>query len=114
MKTTLTAQESATLISKGVSPERASEYEEGNFEDIPIFTLADLLSLLPKTINPGRYYLDLSYGFGDWTASYILWDDCDEGTYVRDTQGEKTADELVDALYKLLLWAIDNNHVKLD
>ena len=67
-----------------------------------------------ETINPGRYYLDLSYGFGDWTASYILWDNCDEGTYIRDTQGEKTADELVDALYKLLLWAIEHSHVKLD
>lgn len=105
MKTTLTIEQSAELIKRGVTL---------NENDSEVFDIGELLSLLPKTINPGRYYLDLSYGFGDWTASYILWDDCDEGTYVRDTQGEKTADELVDALYKLLLWAIDNNHVKLD
>lgn len=123
MKTTLTIEQSAELIKRGISEERASEYKlNPAFDDLalewrkplPIFTFTDLLSLLPKTIHPGRYYLDLSYGFGDWTASYILWDDCDEGTYIRDTQGEKTADELVDALYKLLLWAIDHNHVKLD
>lgn len=121
MKTILTIEQSAELIKRGVSSDKASvkypidaPYRTSGIYIASVFTLADLLSLLPKTINPGRYYLDLSYGFGDWTASYILWDDCDEGTYIRDTQGEKTADELVDALYKLLLWAIDNNHVKLD
>lgn len=127
MKTTLTIKQSAELIKRGVKQNKASgtyvgrweHSSEGSFPDPesvePLFTLTDLLLLLPKTIHPsGRYYLDLSYGFGDWTASYILWDDCDEGTYIRDTQGEKTADELVDALYKLLLWTIDHNHVKLD
>lgn len=117
MKTTLTIEQSTELIKRGVSEKRATSSVWSPSENAyihPTFTLADLLSLLPKTIHPGRYYLDLSYGFGDWTASYILWDDCDEGTYIRDTQGEKTADELVDALYKLLLWAIDHNHVKLD
>ena len=124
MKTILTPEQSATLIARGISAERASAVDDirAVIDGVPtfspgtkpIFTLADLLSLLPKTINPGRYYLNFSYAFGDWTASYILWDNCDEGTYIRDTQGEKTADELVDALYKLLLWAIDHNHIKLD
>lgn len=138
MKQNLTIEQSAELIKRGVSADKASmvcmnfngtyayvcgeesqtvrDCVNGQFyvEESRVFLLSDLLSLLPKTINSGRYYLDLSYGFGDWTASYILWDDCDEGTYIRDTQGEKTADELVDALYKLLLWAIDHNHVKLD
>lgn len=121
MKTILTIEQSSELIKRGVKASNAHEIKvyndpisEWTHKGCPLFTLADLLSLLPKTINPGRYYLDLSYGFGDWTASYILWNNCDEGTYIRDTQGEKTADELVDALYKLLLWAIDHNHVKLD
>lgn len=76
MKTTLTIEQSAELIKRRVTL---------NENDSKVFDIGDLLSLLPKTINPGRYYLDLSYGFGDWTASYILWDDCDEGTYIRDT-----------------------------
>lgn len=120
MKTTLTIQESAELIKRGVGADKAS-YDScatsvGSTVRTPIqpiFTLADLLSLLPKTINNGNYYLDFSYGFGDWTASYILWDNCDEGTYIGDTQGEKTAKEFIDALYELLLWCLDN-HVKLD
>lgn len=121
MKATLTIEQSSELIKRGVSIDRASvkcpidaPYRTSGIYIASVFTLSDLLSLLPKTVNPGRYHLDLSYGFGDWTASYILWDNCDEGTYIRDAQGEKTSDELVDALYKLLLWAIDHNHVKLD
>lgn len=120
MKTTLTIKQSAELIRRGVSEgivtTRIPKVNGRGFivEYSPIFTLTDLLSLLPKVINNGNFYLDFSYGYGDWTASYILWDDCDEGTYIRDTQGEKTAKELVDALYELLLWCLYNNHVKLD
>lgn len=124
MKQNLTIEQSAELIRNGVPNNRASDFEAVSSTNPwgiggqvvmarPIFTLADLLSLIPKTINNGNHYLDLSYGFGDWTASYILWDSRDEGTYIEDTQGEKTAKELVDALYELLLWCLDN-HVKLD
>lgn len=117
MKQALSIEESAELIKRGVSESHATSsiwYPSENAYVYRVFTVVDLLSLMPKAINHGHYYLDLSYGFGNWTASYILWDDCDEGTYIRDAQGEKTADELVDALYKLLLWCLDNNHVKLD
>lgn len=120
MKTTLTPEQSATLITKGISADKASydscAIEVGSAVRTPvqpIFTLADILSLLPKKFNEGNYYLDLSYGFGNWTASYIKWDDCDEGTYIRDTQGEKTADELIDALNELLLWTIEKGHIHL-
>lgn len=132
MKTTLTIEQSAELIKRGVNPDKASmvcmdfngtyvyvsgeetqtvrDCVNGQFyvEESRVFILSDLLSLLPKTINNGNYYLDLSYGFGDWTVSYILWDSCDEETYIEDTQGEKTEKELVDALYELLLWCLDN------
>lgn len=122
MKTTLTVQESVTLISKGISHYRASAFDDIYLviDGVPtfspgtkqVFTLADLLSLLPKTINSGHYYFDLSYGFGDWTASYILWDDCDEGTYIRDTLGEKTSVELIDALYQLVLWCVEHKYIE--
>lgn len=127
MKQTLSVEQSATLIAKGISADKASKGEKiykpttlqnGSTKRVfdgyaPIFTLADIISLLPKKIHKDNYYLDLSYGFGNWTASYIKWDDCDEGTYIRDTQGEKTADELIDALNELLLWTVDNNHIDL-
>lgn len=106
MRTTLTAQESATLISKGVSTERASEYEEGNFEDIPIYNIADLLSLLPKKIDDSYHLKIQSCDWPTWTVCYI--------DFQSGAKGWCQSMELIDALYKLLLWAIDHNHVKLD
>lgn len=119
MTNCLSIERSADLIKHGISANRATEIKvnddpvsEWTHKGCPLFTITDLLSILPKAINVGHYYLDLSYGFGDWTASYIHWDSCDEGTYIRDVQGEKTSEELVDALYKLLLWCLENNHIK--
>lgn len=110
MKTTLTIEQSATLISKGVSPERANEYEEGNFEDIPIFTLTDLLSLLPKHIPfaNAEWYLNIQWDILDnkWHVQYLDFDHYDE------VVKEEEAPELIDALYLLTLAVI--NHVKLD
>lgn len=102
MKTTLTAQESVTLISKGVSPERASEYEEGNFEDIPIFNIGDLLSLLPQAERDlGGIMVGFDVERGKWASTYEFSD------YMA------REDELIDSLYKLILHLLDN-HVKLD
>ena len=111
MKTQLTAEESAKLIELGVSPERASErtpdYTDINNtgkplerrELLPIFTLADILDMLPREVKCE----DLEIGFcgEDWCAGY----------------GEITffhAPELIDALYLLLGWCLVRGHVKLD
>lgn len=121
MKTILTIEQSAELIRRGVSENRAHEIKvynnpvsEWTHRGCPLFTLADLIPLLPKTLDNDYYSLDLSYGFGDWTASYIHWDSGYELTYIRHTYGQKTEIELIDALYELLLWGLDNNYVKLD
>ena len=62
MKTTLTAEQSATLIAKGISADKASEIKEYDDEvsqwthrGAPTFTLTDLLSLLPKSIEYNGY-----------------------------------------------------------
>ncbi len=66
MKTALTIQESAELIKRGVNKRNASgtyvgrleHSSEGSFPDPesvePLFTLYDLLSLLPKKITFGH------------------------------------------------------------
>lgn len=146
MKTTLTIQESATLISKGVSPERASmvcmdfngtyayvcggeaqtvrDCVNGKFyvEESRVFTLTDLLSLLPKEIEVD--FPDADGGI-DIEDCYLCTQWCINGDYADNHQwcvfytpgfqvvGDSCAKELIDALYKLLLWAIDRNHVKL-
>lgn len=161
MKTTLTIQESAELIKRGVSSDKASaaviyldyageEVEphkvfkrEGDgilltrlrnesvigveakivFKDsdsnysTSIFTLADLLSLLPKEIIVKMEFYDedrlaclhISSTSEKWYVSYKY--ESEEREYWCKMFN---SEELIDALYKLLLWAIDNNHVKLD
>lgn len=147
MKATLTPEQSATLIAKGISADKASKrvtrkvsdshgreieklrlkrwkdcvpYEKATttnlsvglmrFEHKEIFTLADLLSLLPKHIPfaNAEWYLNIQWdiSWGKWYAQYLDFDHDDE------VVKEEEAPELIDALYLLTLAVI--NHVKLD
>ncbi len=122
LKTQLTAEESAKLIELGVSPERASESKSsvayGNgvrgimkVPETPIFTLSDLVSLLPKSIEHGGYaeaklnIYTRPHRRECWVAKYIV----SAKTIPYDGAG----DELIDALYEVLYKLLDN-HVKLD
>lgn len=135
MKHLLSPEQSATLIAKGISADKASErtpdYKDINntgkpFERrelLPIFTLADLFALLPKDIEMDFPNAD---GGIDTEDCYLCTQWCINGYYADNHQwcvfytpgfqvvGDFCAKELIDALYKCLIWAIDNNHVKLD
>ena len=117
MKTQLNASESAKLIELGVSPERASEIKveveepSGGCPNIycsdvkrPIFTLADILDILPKEIE-------------DYHLSIESFKETHYTTYIRDNYDDyliphKDAPELIDALYSLLLWCLEKGYVK--
>lgn len=105
MKATLTIEQSAELIKRGVKRDRMNL----NFE--PIFNIEDLLSLLPKEIK--RDSLDRPY-----VLHIIREEDRTIAAYRRDwdsiTGADKRTSEFIDSLYESLLWAIDHNHVKLD
>ena len=132
MRNLLTAEESAKLIELGVSPERASEIcidfngagryayvcgEEaqlvrycvnGHFyvEECRIFTLADILDILPKEIE-------------DYHLSIESFKETHYTTYIRDNYDDyliphKDAPELIDALYSLLVWCLEKGYVKLN
>lgn len=130
MKQTLSVKQSATLIAKGISADKAS------FDSCatavgsavrtptpPIFTLTDLLSLLPKEIEVNFPNAD---GGIDTEDCFLCTQWCINGDYADNHHwcafytpgfqvvGDFSAKELIDALYKCLIWAIDNNHVKLD
>lgn len=122
MKTTLTIEQSNTLIRMGVPNNKASDFEavsSTNPRGIggqvmmarPIFTLTDLLSLLPKSIEHGGYaeaklnIYTRPHRRECWVAKYIV----SAKTIPYDGAGE----ELIDALYEMLCKLIDN-HVKLD
>lgn len=122
MKTQLTAEESAKLIELGVSPERASErtpdYTDINNtgrplerrELLPIFTPTDILDILPKEIrhNGCTYKLNIDYPpIGMVAARYNTEDDD------LDSLKGYLCEELIDALYSLLLWTINHNYLNL-
>ena len=122
MKTQLTAEESAKLIELGISPERASEsnssvaYGNGargimKVPETPIFTLADILDILPKEINafgiPARLQM-YNHPAEYWIASYVTYDG-GTLTYQNPCSAEK---ELIDALYSLLVWCLEKGYVK--
>ena len=122
MKTQLTAEESAKLIELGVSPERASMCESsaayGNgargIMKVPeksIFTLADILDMLPKEIkhNGCTYKLNIDYPpIGMVAARYNTEDDD------LDSLKGYLCEELIDALYSLLVWCLEKGYVKLN
>ncbi|MBD5421496.1 MAG: hypothetical protein HDR38_08175 [Treponema sp.] len=114
MKTILTPEESRRLIDLGVDTKLASKrtlgvqiptgipnvYHKKEGGD-PIFTLADLLSILPKEIK--GYHLEMGTNDDEWYAEYDS---------VRLKDSYTFAPELIDALYQLLIWVIENGYVK--
>lgn len=117
MKTTLTPEQSAALIAKGISADKAS-YQQcttpiGNgvrgivrTPAQPIFTLADLFSLIPKTIPDEDNKPDGYHRFGiavdhskQWCVSYF-------GICYRHVGFDDV--ELIDCLYQMVEWLAEN------
>ena len=117
MKTTLTVEESARLIELGVDPKMASECVSTTKvcasgrgiirlpEVKPIFNLADILSILTKEIN--HHHLNIEASEQGYEVCYMLWDNEDEAYHF---MGATESPELIDTLYSLLIWAIENKH----
>ena len=110
MKTELTIEESAKLIELGVDPKLASKE---TFIFNKIFTFTDILSILPKEIDNG-YNLNIDITGKYYGAAYVCWDE-DENwdAVIKDICFEAIASELIDALYQLLCWVIENGYINL-
>lgn len=120
-KSCLTAEQSATLIAKGISADKASKGEseviqtEQKYGDTievritPIFTLADICSLLPKSIEYNGYaeaklnIYTRPHRRECWVAKYIV----SAKMIPYDGAGE----ELIDALYEVLWKLLDNGYL---
>lgn len=117
MKNLLTVEQSAELIKRGVSANRAHEIKvyddpvsEWTHKGCPLFTLADLLSFLPKKIT-------LEPGIDACLNIFMADDDYCVTSYTLNNNASIVAIgpcEPIDSFYRTLLWAIDHNHVKLD
>lgn len=117
MKTTLTIEQSAELIKRGVKSDKASRlkprYTKSGYCDDPyrIFTLADLLSLLPKVLHKdglAYHYVLTIYWDEDIKVWRTIYDAIGD-----NIAGDCAAPELIDALFALVCSLLDN-HVKLD
>lgn len=120
MKHLLSPEQSATLISKGISADKASEIAEYNDEvsqwthrGAPIFTLADVCALLPKEIVTDTIMCD-----DDVCPISMRWDkNCQKWFVGYDLiphpVGVGVDSELIDALYSLLCWVIDKGYIDL-
>lgn len=121
MKTALTAEQSAELIkcgvSEGIVTTRIPKVNGRGFivEYSPIFTLADVCALLPKgVIHNG---LSCKLRITSWyDEPYFAGYENQVGKYIMGNPYDApfSAEELIDAIFALLCWAIDHNHVKLD
>lgn len=125
MKTRLTIEESQELIKLGVPEGMASLHTETLDKSTPtglanvyhrvesksIFTLADLLDILPKSYFSEEYYdtmnLSIEVLNGKWFVNYRYY--CGGELAAQDV--EKESPELIDALYQLLIWCIDEKHI---
>ena len=125
MKTQLAAEQSAKLIELGVSPERASKRtfdlkDVNNLskplerrELLPIFTLADILDILPKKITFGHRTncrLKMQPIISSKDRISEVWQACYLHTSLK---ANAEAEELIDALYSLLVWCLEKGYVKL-
>lgn len=113
MKIILTPEQSSTLKSKGIRADKARE-KKREYTDLGtfignelIFTLADLLSLLPKEIENGLYNLELSADKVGWDVIYRSYHEGYEPYHIASDK------ELIDAFYTALLWCIENEYVDL-
>lgn len=112
MKTILTIEESNTLIEKGIN--NANIYYNGEIKRGYQFTLDDILEILPMEIlrPDGLYMLNInSNGDGDWDCGYECWEyDVEKKKDYIDKYTECfIEEELIDSLYGLLIWCLDNN-----
>lgn len=87
-----------------------SDFDYSYANDNPIFTLADILDILPKEPkydSIGRpFTLHIREYKGDWRVWYAR-----DGADVMIGSG-KHVPELIDALYSLLLWCLEKGYVK--
>lgn len=99
MKTELTIEESAKLVELGVYPEWAKPIVERG--GTPVIKFEDILGLMPKEI----WAEDLL------ESLLIFWNDKQKGwsAHYPFVGAPKIAEpELIDALYKLLVWSIES------
>lgn len=78
----------------------------------PAWSLTELLSLLPQTIN--GYNLTIIAEDGYYEVGYQLFDYSTEThqTVIKDVLKTTCREELINAVYTLFVWLCNNNYIK--
>lgn len=109
MKTQLTKEQSEHLLALGVPKRYATILPSSYVDEIPevIITLTDLLEILPHTIDKGASikYLVIKGYSNEHCVSYYFGIDNTISVSFR-------CKELIDALYELLIWTIEEGYLK--
>lgn len=115
MKINLTNEQSQRLIELGVDPSKASKREivhDPNPQKeyiATIFTFIDILSLLPKEIEVPDYWGEVDTCSLSITTNNDVW----KVSYYGVDNVFRKAPELIDALFELLVWVLQNHPNKI-
>ena len=82
-----------------------------HWEYIPAYTLQDVLDILPTEINPAERRFWLRIDLSD-ECLYYYYDDCNLVECRKKVIGYDGIEELIDAAYSMLCWAIENEYIK--
>lgn len=114
MKSELTIEQSRTLLKLGLKPQGKLVYIFAG-RRCPIFKFTDLIEILPECIESeilgrdeqDRHFLPCSM----WIASKRR---VEYRNYYYGICVEFQEEELIDSLYKMVIWCVENGHIKIN
>ena len=89
----------------------AIDYIDFSHYCIPAYAFQDVLGILPTEIKPAERRFWLRIDLSD-ECLYYYYDDCNLVEHRKKVIGYDGIDELIDAAYSLLCWAIENGYVE--
>lgn len=115
MKTLLNRKQTKHLIDLGVPEDKATYFDDDwDLNKYPrYFTLTDLLEILPNKISynyDSCFLMIIRDVYGNYSVGYAF------ETFEGPTfcNGCEFGGELIDALYALTVWCIENGHLKFE
>ena len=88
----------------------AVDYVDFSHYCLPAYTLQDVLDILPTEIKPAERRFWLRIDLSD-ECLYYYYDDCNLVEHRKKVIGYDGIDELIDAAYSMLCWAIEHKLV---
>ena len=117
MKQVLSKSQSRHLVKLGVPHQFATQLISDKKDLYPNFSVVDLIGLFPHIIRSsahGKIYLTIeTYGDGRWVANYNWYTHRGSSGLVQVSWARPITpyENLIDALYDLLIWCIEHKYL---